>query len=165
MEKFFFIEDKFLEINIVYSLAIFFGFVYVVCLDLVVKFDLEGNIVKRYEVEKYIIFVVINKLDEIISFSCIISYVIVMNDFGEKLYSYFYEKLKYFYGFDVNFFGNIFVVGSDSNNIYVLIFKVELLKIFDIELFKCIKFKENLYVCFVGFEKKIIKVYKFLEDM
>lgn len=85
-----------------------------------------------------------------------------MSSFGEKMYIYFIEKFKYLYGFDVNFIGNIFVVGRDSCNIYVFIYKVELLKIFVIELWLiCIKFKENFNVCFVGFCKKIIKVYEF----
>lgn len=89
----------------------------------------------------------------------------VMDNFGKKMYLYIYEKLKFLYGLDVNFFGEIFVVGKQSNNIYVLIFIVELLKIYEVELLKCIKFKENLYVCFVGFEIKIIKVYEFKEDL
>lgn len=57
-----------------------------------------------------------------------------MSSFGEKMYIYFIKKFKYLYGFDVNFIGNIFVVGRDSCNIYVFIYKVELLKIFVIEL-------------------------------
>lgn len=89
----------------------------------------------------------------------------VMDNFGKKMYLYIYEKLIYLYGLDVNFFGEIFVVGNSSNNIYVLIFIVELLKIYEVELLRCIKFKENLYVCFVGFEIKIIKVYEFKEDL
>lgn len=125
------------------------------------KFDSEGNIVKRYEVEKRTTSVAINKSDEIISSNCITNYVTVMNDSGEKLHSYFHEKLKYPYGLDVNFSGNIFVVGSDSNNIHVLTPKAELLKIFDIESPKCIKFKENSYVCFVGSEKKKQKCISF----
>lgn len=64
----------------------------------------------------------------------------------------------------MNFIGNIFVVGKDSCNIYVLIFKVELLKIFVIDLeflLISIKLKENFNVCFVGFCEIIIKVYEF----
>lgn len=64
----------------------------------------------------------------------------------------------------MNFIGNIFVVGRGSYNIYVFIFKVELIKIFviDFELeLICIKFKENFNVCFVGFYEKIIKVCEF----
>lgn len=82
----------------------------------------------------YIYLVVINNSNEIISLSCGICNVIVMSSFGEKMYIYFYEKFKYLRGFDVNFIGNIFVVGRDSCNIYVFIYKVELLKIFVIEL-------------------------------
>lgn len=89
----------------------------------------------------------------------------VMDNFGKRMYLYIYEKLIYLYGLDVNFLGEIFVVGEKSNNIYVLIFIVELLKIYEVELLRCIKFKENLYVCFVGFEIKIIKVYEFKEDL
>lgn len=64
----------------------------------------------------------------------------------------------------MNFIGNIFVVGKDSCNIYVLIFKVELLKIFVIDLeflLISIKLKENFNVCFVGFCVILIKVYEF----
>lgn len=68
----------------------------------------------------------------------------------------------------MNFLGNIFVVGKESCNIYVLIFKVELLKIFVFDwrlLLSCIKFKENLNICFVGFCEIKIKVYEFLGNM
>lgn len=106
-------------------------------------------------------FVIVNIFNEIISFSCKIDNVIVINNFGEKLYLYFYVKLKYLYGFEVNLFRNIFVVGGDSNNIYILIFKVELFKIFEVELLRCIKFKEYINMCFVGLFDKIIKVYEF----
>lgn len=165
MDKFAFIEDKFLETNLVYSLAISSGFVYAACSDSIVKFDSEGNIVKRYKVEQRTMSVAINKSDEIISSNCTTNYVTVMNNSGEKLHSYFHEKLKYPYGLDVNFSGNIFVVGSDSNNIHLLTPKAEFLKIFDIDSPKCIKFKENSNICFVGSEKNFTKVYKFLEDM
>lgn len=154
-------EDNFLNINSVYSLVVLLEFVYVVCLNCIVRFGFEEKIVKMFIVDNCIFFVVINKLNEIISFSCSIYKVIVMDDFGEKLYLYFYVKFKYLYGFDVNFFGNIFVVGKESKNVYVLIFKVELLKIFEVELLRCIKFKENFNVCFVGFGEGIIKVYEF----
>lgn len=104
-------EDNFFDIKCVYSLVILLEFVYVVCLNCIVRFGLEYKIVKKFIVDMCIFFVVINKLNEIISFSCSIYKVIVMDDFGEKLYLYFYVKFKYLYGFDVNFFGNIFVVG------------------------------------------------------
>lgn len=53
-----------------------------------------------------------------------------MDDSGEKLHSYSHAKLKYPYGLDVNFSGNIFVVGQESKSIHVLTPKAELLKIF-----------------------------------
>lgn len=108
---------------------------------------------------------VINNKNEVISFSCDKNNVMVMDNFGKGMYLYSYEKLIYLYGLDVNFIGEIFVVGKYSNNIYVLIFIVELLKIYEVKLLRCIIFKENLYVCFVGFEIKIIKVYEFKEDL
>lgn len=83
-----------------------------------------------------------------------------MDSFGKKIYFYFYEKFSYLCGFNVNFFGNIFVVGLFSNNIYVLMFRVELMNIFDVVLFSFIRFKENFDVCLVGFDISI-KVYEF----
>lgn len=112
LDMFEFIEEcNFFEIDNVNSLVILLGFVYVVCLNFIVRFSFEDKIVKMFIVDNLIFFVVINKLNEIISFSCSIYKVIVMDDFGEKLYLYFYVKFKYLYGFDVNFCGNIFVVG------------------------------------------------------
>lgn len=52
MDKFEFTEEKFLQKNRVYSLAISSRFVYAACLDFIVKFDSEGNVVKRYKVEE-----------------------------------------------------------------------------------------------------------------
>lgn len=54
---------------------------------------------------------VINNKNEVISFSCDKYNVMVMDNFGKKMYLYIYKKLKYLYGLDVNFFGEIFVVG------------------------------------------------------
>lgn len=108
--------------------------------------------------------IAISKSDEIISSCCDTNNVTIMNNSGEKLHSYSHEKLKYPYGLDVNFSGNIFVAGKDSNNIHVLTPKAELLKIFDIASPRCIKFKENSNICFVGSENSTTKVYEFLED-
>lgn len=165
LDKFEFTEDKFLQKNRVYSLAISSGFVYAACLDFIVKFDSEGNIVKRYKVEGNTMSVTVNTSNEIISSSCKTNNVIVMDNSGEILHSYFHAKLKYPYGLGVNFSGNIFVAGKHSHNIHVLTPKAELLKIFDIASPRCIKFKENSNICFVGSEKSTTKVYEFLEDM
>lgn len=54
---------------------------------------------------------VINNKNEVISFSCDKNNVMVMDNFGKGMYLYSYEKLIYLYGLDVNFFGEIFVVG------------------------------------------------------
>lgn len=109
--------------------------------------------------------VTVNKSSEIICSSCTTHVVTVMDNSGETLHSYFHAKLNYPYGLDVNFSGNIFVAGRDSNNIHVLTPKAELLKIFDIALPRCIKFKENSNLCFVGSEKSTAKVYEFREDI
>lgn len=61
-----------------------------------------------------------------------------MKSFGEKICIYLYEKLRNL-RINVNYFGNIFVVDYLSNNIYVLIFNVELFKIFDGVLFRFIE--------------------------
>lgn len=91
--------------------------------------------------------------------------VTIMNDSGEKLHSYFHENLKYPYGLDINYSGNIFVAGKDSNNIHVLTPKAKLLKIFKIASPRCIKFKENSNVFFVGSMKSTTKVYEFRVDV
>lgn len=64
-----------------------------------------------------------------------------MKSFGEKICIYLYEKLRNLRinVNNVNYFGNIFVVDYLSNNIYVLIFNVELFKIFDGVLFRFIE--------------------------
>lgn len=66
----------------------------------------------------------------------------------------------------MNFSGNIFVAGEGSNNIHVLTPGAELLKMFNVASPKCIKFKENSYMCFVGYLlNSTTKVYEFQEDM
>lgn len=158
-------ENNVLETNSVYSLAISPGFVYAACSNCIVRFGYEGKTVKTYTVDNCTFSVAINKSNEIISSSCSTHKVTVMNDSGEKLHSYFHPKLTYPYGLDVNFSGNIFVVGQKSKNIHVLTHKAELLKIFEVESPKCIKFKENSNICFVGSEESTTKVYEFREDI
>lgn len=87
-----------------------------------------------------------------------------MDSFGKKMYSYSHEKLQYPHGLNVNFSGNIFVAGQWSNNIHVLTPRAELLKIFDVDSPRFIRFKENSYVCLVGCDNST-KVYEFQEDL
>lgn len=148
-----------------YQLAISSGFVYAACSDFIVKFDSEGNIVKRYKVDRKTKSVTINKSGEIISSSCSTNIITIIDNSGEKLHSYFHAKLKYPYGLDVNFSGNIFVAGRDSNNIHVLTPQAELLKICEVESPMCIKFKDDSNVCFVGSYKNTTKVFEFKEDL
>uniref|UniRef100_A0A8W8M992 Tripartite motif-containing protein 45 n=1 Tax=Magallana gigas TaxID=29159 RepID=A0A8W8M992_MAGGI len=151
--------------NNVYSLALSLGFVYAACSDLILKLDSKGNVVQQYKVDNYTYSVAINNKNEVISSSCATHNVTVMDNSGKKMYLYTHEKLKWPYGLDVNFSGEIFVAGKHSNNIHVLTPTAELLKIYEVESPKCIRFKENSYVCFVGSDTKTTKVYKFKEDL
>lgn len=135
---------------------------------MIIKFDHEGNTVQRYPVDMYTYSVAINKSNEIVSSSCSTQNVTVMSNIGEKIYTYSHEKLLYPQGLDVNFTGNIFVAGRETHNIHVLTPKAELLKIFAIDFEsgpRCIKFKENSNVCFVGFYQITTNVYEFQEVM
>lgn len=165
LERFKYVEDIFHETNSVFGLAISSGFVYTACSDIIVKFDLKGNTIKRYSVEKQTLSLAINKADEIISSNFSQHSVTVMDNSGKKLHSYFHPKLKYPYGLDVNFSGNIFVAGQESCNIHVLTPKAELLKIFEVEFPRCIKFKEKSNICFVGSKEGTTKVYEFRENI
>lgn len=107
----------------------------------------------------------INNKNEVISSSWNKHSVTVMDSSGKKMYLYTHEKLQYPHGLDVNFCGNIFVAGQHSNNIHVLTPTADLLKIFDIASPRCIKFKENSYMCFVGSQETETKVYEFKEDL
>lgn len=68
-----------------------------------------------------------------------------------------YERIYNMYvGYDIQ----VCVISYWSNNMYVLMFRVELLKIFDIVLFRFIRFKKNFFVCLVVFDSRL-KVYVF----
>ena len=126
------------------------------------KLDHEGNTVEQIAVDKYTYSVAVNKRQEIISSSCHTNQVTVRNQSGAKLHSYSHENLKYPFSLDVNFLGNIFVAGYNSNNIHVLTPTAEILKIFEVTSPRCIKFKENSYTCIVGSVNATTKVYEFL---
>lgn len=160
------IESQMITNSPVYQLAISSRYVYAACSSFIVKFDLEGNIVQRYdEVEDWTYSVAVNNRDEIISSSCLTQHVTVMESSGKKMYSYSHEKLINPRGLNVNFSRNIFVAGQWSKNIHVLTPKAELLKIFDVASPRVIRFKENSYVCLVGSDKSTTKVYEFQEDL
>lgn len=157
--------DRWITHANVYQLAVSSGYVYAACSNFIVKFDLEGNVVQRYDgVENGTYSVAVNNMDEIISSGSWANCVIVMDNSGKKLYSFSHKNLKYPRGLNVNFSGNIFVAGKLSNNIHVLTPRAELLKIFDFVSPKFIRFKENSYVCLVGSENRT-KVYEFKEDL
>ncbi|XP_052682105.1 RING finger protein 207-like [Crassostrea angulata] len=157
------VEEILLRDNIVYSLAVSSGFVYAACLYSILKLDSKGNVVQQYKVDECTYSVAINHKNEVISSSCDKHNVTVMDNSGKKMYLYTHEKLKYPYGLDVNFSGEIFVAGKHSNTIHVSTPTAELLKIYEIESPRCIKFKENSNICFVGSRKT--KVYEFREDL
>ena len=85
-----------------------------------------------------------------------------MNQSGTKLHSYSHENLRNPHSLDVNFSGYIFVSGLTSNNIHVLTPTAELLRIFEVVSPKCIRFKEDSYMCIVGSTKDATKVYEFV---
>lgn len=69
------------------------------------------------------------------------------------MFKYKYLEFKYFYGLDMDLEGYIFVVGRDSNNIYIFFLIGELIKIILVFKLKCIKFRKDFRVCFIGSEK------------
>ncbi|XP_052707666.1 E3 ubiquitin-protein ligase TRIM39-like [Crassostrea angulata] len=165
LDRFENIEGQMITNSHVNQLAVTSGYVYAACSSFIVKFDLEGNIVQRYdEVEDWTYSVAVNNRDEIISSSCLTQHVTVMENSGKKMYSYSHEKLINPRGLNVNFSRNIFVAGQWSQNIHVLTPKAELLKIFDVASPRFIRFKENSYVCLVG-SGNSTKVYEFQEDL
>ena len=137
----------------VYQLAISPEFMYAACSNFILKLDHEGNTVKNISVDQWTYSVAVNKQEEIISCSCSTHTVTVMNQSGVKLHSYSHGKLRYPYSLDVNFSGYIFVAGEDSNNIHVLTPTAELLRIFEVASPRCIRFKENSYMCIVSSTK------------
>ena len=145
-----------------YSLAMSSEYIYAACSTFILKLDHEGNTVEKITVDKSTYSVAVNKQQEIISASCSTNKVSVRSQCGKKMYSYSHENLWYPYGLDVSFCGNIFVYGQTSNNIHVLTPKAELLKIFEIICPRCIRFKENSYICFVGSKKNKTKVWDFV---
>lgn len=164
LDKFVNVEGQMTTNSPVYQLAVTSGYVYAACSSFIVKFDLEGNIVQRYdEVENWTYSVAVNNRDEIISSGSWSNRVTVMDSFGKKIYSYSHEKLGHPRGLNVNFSGNIFVAGLFSNNIHVLTPRAELMNIFDVASPSFIRFKENSYVCLVG-SGNSTKVYEFQED-
>ena len=135
---------------------------YAACSAFILKLDQEGNTIKRISVDKRTYSVAVNRQQEIISSSCDTNNLTVMNQSGLKMYSYSHENLRYPFSLDVNCSGYIFVAGENSNNIHVLTPTAELLTIIEFPSPRCIRFKPNSYMCFVGSYKSTINVYEFL---
>ena len=135
---------------------------YAACSDFILKLDHEGNTVNKFSDLRLTYSVAVNKQEEIISSSSYTHKVTVMNQSGTKLHSYSRENLKFPVSLDVNFSGCIFVAGQKSNNIHVLTPTAELLRIFEVVYPKCIRLKENSYMCIVGSNEGPTKVYEFL---
>nr|XP_022303843.1 uncharacterized protein LOC111111267 [Crassostrea virginica] len=156
------INQNMTKIKQVYRLAKSSEFIYAACSDFILKLDHEGNTVEQISADNGTFSVAVNNQQEIVSSSCSTHKVTVMNQSGAKLHSYSHENLKNPYSLDVNFSGNIFVAGYGSNNIHVLTPTAEILRIFEVDSPRCIKFKENSYTCIVGSYKRTTKVYEFL---
>ncbi|XP_078320301.1 uncharacterized protein LOC111114055 [Crassostrea virginica] len=159
------IKDQFITKHIegfIYSFAVSSEYVYAACSTFILKLDHEGNTVEKIIVDTSTYSVAVNKQQEIISSSCETHKLSVRSQCGKKMYSYSHEKLRYPYGLDVSFCGNIFVCEQTSNNIHVLTPTAELLKVFEIASPRCIRFKENSYICFVGSKGNKTKIWDFV---
>ena len=75
------------------------------CEDFILKLNLKGNTVKNVSVDRWTYSVAVNKQEEIVSSSCYIHQVTVMNQSGAKLHSYSHGNLGYPRSLDVNFSG------------------------------------------------------------
>ena len=147
----------------IFQLAKSSEFIYAACATFILKLDHGGHAVEQIAVDDSTYSVAVIKRQEIISSSCHTNHVTVRNQSGVRIYSYSHKKLRHPYGLDVNFTGNIFVAGQLSNNIHVLTFTAELLRIFEVASPRCIKFKENSYTCIVGSVRETTKVYEFFQ--
>lgn len=144
-----------------YGLAKWNDFIFVACESAILKYSLDGQLIRKYSVEDETIYVTVTGLGHIVFSNAIKDTVTCINEAGRIQWVYKSSLLKNPQSVDRDEFDNLYVSGSGSNNILILSSDGELINYF--ELIPCpyfIKIWKDIGMCCVCSKKRKIKVFE-----
>ncbi|XP_061190729.1 E3 ubiquitin-protein ligase TRIM45-like, partial [Saccostrea echinata] len=155
-------EKRSIKLNIdVYGITCRNGVFYLACGDKIIKIDSSGERLKEYKTGKRVVHLLgLNRVNLIYS-NKEKHTVTAINEEGDALWEYKASNLKLPYGLERDSDDNIFVAGTESENIHILSYTGEAIRIFDcVQKPIFLAINKQMQVYYVCSEYKKIKVYE-----
>ncbi|XP_061177597.1 E3 ubiquitin-protein ligase TRIM45-like [Saccostrea echinata] len=144
-----------------FGIAIWGKFLLVASETAILKYDMQGNLIHSYPVEDRVLYVVVVDNGHIVYSNEYTHNVSTMDDQGTALWTYSSPKLRTPYSVDKDEMNNIYVAGTDSNNVHILSSSGSLIRIVEnIPRPAFMKVKEGSNICCVCSNWKNIRVYE-----
>lgn len=135
---------------------------YIACVNAIMKYSLEGQFIQRYPVEPRTCYINVTNTGHIVYISKNTTDTVnCIDESGNVKWKYNNPKLRKPYNVEKDKFDNLYVCGSDSNNIHILSFNGSLIRIIeDIPCPAFVKLLEDFNMYCVCSSFKHIKVYE-----
>lgn len=144
-----------------YGLSIWNDFIFVACENAILKYSLDGPLIRKYSVEAETLYVTVTGLGHIVFSNATKDTVTCINEAGRIQWVYKSSLLKNPQSVDRDEFDNLYVSCSGSNNILILSSSGELINFF--ENIPCpyfMKMWKDIGMCCVCSKKRKIKVFE-----
>lgn len=156
------VREFIMQDNLVpYGISIWENFVFVACQIAILKYDLQGELVYRYPVEKSSLYVAVTRRGHIVHSNVKTDTVTCIDEKGVPLWKYVSPKLSGPCSVDRDALDNLYVGGSKSNNVHILSSFGSLIRV--LECIPCpayMKVSERGDMCCVCSSWKNIRVYE-----
>lgn len=154
-------EFKMLDDLVPYGMSLERRFLFVACDSAILKYTLEGGFIHKYLVESRTLYVTVTDFGHIVYTNRTTGIVTCINESGQIQWQYKNPKLVSPSGVDRDESDNLYVCGSDSNNIHILSSNGTLIKIIeDISCPAFVKLYKDIDMFCVCSSWKNIQMYK-----
>lgn len=126
------------------------GFLFVACDSAILKYSLEGEYIQKYHAELRSRYITVTEDEQIVYCNTTKDSVTCIKKTGQIQWEYKHSRLKSPHSVDRDELDNLFVSGTDSNNIHILSSNGTLIKIIeDIQRPAFLKLCKDIDMCFV----------------
>lgn len=114
-----------------YEISSGIGFLFVACATAILKHSLEGRFIHKYPVTSRVLYVTVIGLGHIVNSNIETKTVTCMDELGQMQWEYKNPKLVSPYSLDKDESDNLYVCGSNRNNIHILFSNDKLINIIE----------------------------------
>ncbi|XP_062621298.1 E3 ubiquitin-protein ligase TRIM8-like [Saccostrea cucullata] len=144
-----------------FGISVWKGVLYVACITAILKYDMQGNFIHSYPVEKIVLNVAVTDNGHIVFSNINTNDVTAIDNQGNQLWKYSSPKLKEPRGVDKDKMNNIYIAGHNSDNVHIMSSNGTLIRIVEnIPKPAFMKVKEGSNICCVCSHFKNFRVYE-----